>query len=681
MHAPFIDRDVSWLSFNDHVLNEAMREDTPLLERLKFLSIASGNLDEFFMIRMSSVVRRIKKNPFDQEKKENFQTILKHLHSFLSRQEKVFSELVQALFGKGLVFLNPKDVLESENAKKWFVEVVLPSLKIETQKNVLKEVLNLQTFAVMGEKIVLIPKEVPEVFVQKKENTVEVFFLQHLLEVFLPVFLQVPGEVHLVRLTRDGDVKVEWGEMTAIPDQVRTELKMRDKGPALRLQTHKKLKASVKYQLLKVFNLQPEQVFVSPHLHLHFLKNVFSQIKDKCQADLVYPKFNPYKGETFYKNKNVFDRLDAQDFMMHHPYDSFNSYNEWVRAATKDENVVSIEQTIYRVDALSSFIEDLKLAAKTKKVRVFIELRARFDEMNNLKLSEELRNAGVEVYFGFGKLKLHAKVALVKRKVGGKIKYYTHLSTGNYNQATSRQYVDMGMLTSNENIGKDAEHFFETLVKKEIPKSFSTLIMAPTALHTTLQKYIDGEVKAALKGERAHIIAKVNALVDEKIAKKLYEASQKGVQVDLIVRGACCIRPQVKDLSENIRVISLVDRFLEHSRIYYFKSSKKVFLSSADWMPRNFFSRLEIAFPVLDEKLYDFIEHTVLPSYLFDTERSKELSGNGKWAQRSPESLKKLEMFVQKPKNAPEPFRAQAFFISLAEKKYAGSALSLRKGK
>ena len=318
---------------------------------------------------------------------------------------------------------------------------------------------------------------------------------------------------------------------------------------------------------------------------------------------------------------------------------------------------MSIQQTIYRMDLVSPLVEALKSAAKEKKVSVLIELRARFDELNNLKLADELRASGVEVKFGFGKLKLHAKVALVTRRAvdgaEGGIEYYAHFSTGNYHSATARQYTDLALLTSNREMGLDAQAFFDSARKGEWNPPFKRLVAAPNRLHRRILSLIETEIDAAKQGRPAQILAKVNALVDQTVVERLYEASQAGVQINLIVRGACSLIPGVKGLSENIQVISIVDRFLEHSRIYYFGSTETMYLSSADWMPRNFFSRFEIAFPVPDSKIKQFIESVILPAYLADNQKSRELTSRGTWKSRSPQAGAK-------------PFRCQEYLMELS---------------
>jgi polyphosphate kinase len=328
------------------------------------------------------------------------------------------------------------------------------------------------------------------------------------------------------------------------------------------------------------------------------------------------------------------------------------------------------------MDALSAVIEALKGAAATKRIRVIIELRARFDELNNLILAEELRKAGVDVAFGFGQMKLHAKIALVTRNEPEGPRLYTHLSTGNYNSTTARQYTDLAILTASQDVGADARLFFDSVWRGEVPTAFKQLVSAPAKLHRRLINHIDAETEAAKQGKKARIVAKVNALVDDVVVEQLYKASQAGVQVDLIVRGACSLIPGVPGLSENIRVISVVDRYLEHSRIYFFENSKSLYLSSADWMPRNFFSRLEIAFPIIDPHLYEYISQVVIPLYLADTVKAKELTPQGTWKKRSLSSLNAQTSKVAEAMFGRKPVRSQFLLEELAVREYAGTPLA-----
>ncbi|MGZ3662044.1 MAG: polyphosphate kinase 1, partial [Bdellovibrionota bacterium] len=512
-----------------------------------------------------------------------------------------------------------------------------------------------------------VPRNMPPVFyeIDEAKDRMDVFFLDELLYSHLDSMLPLKEKPGILRATRDADFTIDLpdGDTESIPDLVRKNISTRDKGRLVRLQWAGSFRREFLAEACDTLKLDLRQCFPAPGtLCLNGLFGFVSSVPDKMGRR---PGFqNPHLRATLPgpfeegRRPRIFEALGQFDFLLHHPYDSFDAFIAWLRTACEDPEVTMIEQTIYRTDSDLRIVELLKQAAQAKKkVRVALELRARFDETNNLRVAEELSKAGVDVRFGFGALKLHAKVTLITRK-GVR---HTHLSTGNYNAKTARQYTDISILTSNQEIGADARHFFDSVYKKEVPTSFKHLVTAPTGLHARMRQLIKAETEAARSGKPARIVAKVNALVDEKIIEDLYTASQSGVQIDLIVRGACSLIPGVKGLSDNIRVISIVDRFLEHSRIYWFHQSGAMYLSSADWMPRNFFSRLEIAFPVLDPRLYRFIAEVLLPGYLRDNVRARRLTPRGVWA--------------KVPPGVPE-HRAQWYFEELASEHYKNTPLA-----
>lgn len=678
----FIHRDVSWLQFNERVLEEARSLTNPLLERVKFLAITSGNLDEFFMIRVASAERQIgiAKRRFEMAEFSRLEEIQKHLldavRTFSDRQIETLETIVGELYPLGIRVHTSLKRGEPAYAiaREIFEKDVLPKLPpVETFSiEQLRLLENLQTGVLLPKELWLrIPRSIPTMFHQVSDDKkrIDFFFLDELLRAFLgPLHIEV-WPTGIIRLTRDGDYALDLGDSDpeSIPDIIRTRIGTRERGKPIRVQYRGELPREFVKNASRTLKLDENNFFeVKSTLYLHGLWNVVNHTPEEHfkAKDIKYPPLQTVIPEPFDGKSDLFGKLQQRDYLLHHPYDSFDAFVELMRQSALDPNVIQIEQTIYRMDALSPVINILKEAAKTKRVRVLIELRARFDELNNLRLTDELEKAGVEVGFGFGKLKLHAKVALITRKENGTEKLYTHLSTGNYNAATARQYTDLAIITANPEIGADARHFFDSLFKGQIPTSFKQLLIAPTRLSRRLRSDIQAEADAARSGKKARIVAKMNALVDEGIIESLYQASQAGVQVDLIVRGACSLIPGVKGLSENIRVVSIVDRFLEHSRIYYFEHSKKMFLSSADWMPRNFFSRLEIAFPVLDPRLYRYLKNVVLPAYLTDTAKARELTSRKSWINRSdlaPHTTQRI--------------RSQVFFRELAIRNYKGTPL------
>ena len=651
---PLIHRDLSWLQFNGRVLDEARQTSNPLLERLKFLAITSSNLDEFFMIRASSIERAVsaknKKLELRQARRltEIRLSILESVGKFISKQVETLDMLSAPLEKTGIKIVRQCEAgsVEFELGKSLFEKEVLPRLHPPESFAFANLVTleNLQCAVIFpGQLWLRVPRTLPGMFSALHEEngkrTLFFYFLDDLLAHHLWPRTDKSWEPGFIRLTRDGDFTLDFGEQDpeSLPDVVMSRLGGRERGKPLRLQYSGALSPEFLENCRSALKLLPQQVLpASGSLYLHGLWVLVNKAQGEVGEDpeISYPPLKSKIPEAFRNGPKIFSNLRERDYLLHHPYDSFDAYVEWIRAACEDPQVESIQQTVYRMDALSAVSSLLKDAARTKQVRLVIELRARFDELNNLRLAEELQKAGAKVAFGFGSLKVHAKVALVSRREDGVLKLYSHLSTGNYNASTARQYTDLAILTANPEIGADCQHFFDRLFEGAIPHSFKHLVIAPTKLARRLVSLIQAEAQAAKEGKKARIVAKVNALVDPQIIEHLYDASRSGVRVDLIVRGACSLIPGVKGLSENIRVISIVDRFLEHSRLYYFENSKKMYLSSADWMPRNFFSRLEIAFPILDPTIYSYLEQIVIPAYLSDTVKARELTQQGTWKKR-----------------------------------------------
>ncbi len=652
---PFIHRDLSWLQFNERVLDEARASSgNPLLERVKFLAISSANLDEFFMIRFASLGRALKS--LQRHNRENLPAIIRQqglideiletVAKFGAKQEEGLDLLTSELDASGVHII--KNAMESEITlgigKAIFEKEILPKLSPPETFTLseLHSLENLKTAIIFPDGLWFrISRTIPKMFSHRTDDgEIYYFFLDDLLASFMGTTFGLKGEPGLVRLTRDADVSVDIvdSDPASIPDIVRFGLGSREKGAPVRLQYRGDLEADFLDQAAQTLKLTSGQVLPAPATL--FINGLWSLVKELPEdiiekKALSYATYKTTVPKEFDVGTEIFDLLKRQDLLLHHPYDSFDTLVTWLRAAADDPKVEMIEQTIYRMDMFCPLIAVLKEAAKKKRVRVIIELRARYDQFNNLRLADELRKEGVEVAYGFGKLKVHAKVTLVSRREEGEIRFYSHLSTGNYNAVTAKQYTDLAVLTSHPEIGADARLFFDSAWEGKVPSSFKRLVTAPIRLHRRLLTHIEAEIQAAKDGKKTRIVAKVNALVDEKVVEALYRASQAGVQVDLIVRGACSLIPGVNDLSENIRVISVVDRFLEHSRIYYFESQGAMYLSSADWMPRNFFSRLEIAFPVLDRRIYSYIEKILIPTYLADTIKARELTRQGTWKRRA----------------------------------------------
>ncbi|MBL7715721.1 MAG: polyphosphate kinase 1 [Bdellovibrionales bacterium] len=680
---PLIHRDVSWLQFNDRVLAESRQASNPLLERAKFLAISGSNLDEFFMIRFSSLARSITAASRNQPAQVNRLTkikgsILETVSKFGAKQLESLDLLTGELEGVGIHVVRNCQEGDAEFAigKQIFVESILPQIpppqaltRVQIQST-----MNLQTLVVFpGDLCFRLPRNLAPMVakVDPSQKKCYFFFLDDLIAAHLGPAFRLEGQPGFLRLTRDGDftaaIEFEDTDSVAMAEKIRTGLGNRELGRPVRLQYRGNVEEPLLERAVSILRIPAAQVIPAfGSLYLHGLWAVMNHVPDEIRnkPGVQHPPVKGVIPAPFLDPKRFFEKLKTKDFFVHQPYDSFDSYVQWIEAAGKDPDVLSIEQTVYRVDHQSPVIAALKTAAENgKKVRVVIELRARFDELNNLKLTDELKQAGIEVGFGFGKLKLHAKIALVTRKDASDpsgIRAYTHLSTGNYNRSTAKQYTDFSIFTGNTEVGQDARHFFDAVFKKEVPKNFKHLVHAPSKMHRRLLQLIQAETEAAKKGEKARIVAKVNALVDEAVIESLYEASKAGVQVDLIVRGACSLIPGVPGLSQNIRVISIVDRYLEHSRLYSFESSKAIYLSSADWMPRNFFSRLELAFPILDPQIFSYVRDYLIPTYLSDTVKAKELTPMGTWKKRAAKS---------------NSVRSQLRFQEISQSNYRGTPL------
>jgi polyphosphate kinase len=676
---PLIDRDLSWLQFNLRVLEEAEDTSNPLLERVKFLAISTSNLNEFFMVRVSALENSIAQTQRRNDEVEQSRLIRLRkeicvsVQRFAKRRRKVFVDLQVLLEQAGILLVTDIMAIKSlKIAKIIYENEILPLIpKAEFfASEMLTDLTNLETAVLYTDKLWMrLPMSLPTMFSKEaKVNGISIvyfFFLDHLLHAFLdPIGSK---EIALLRITRSADdtIDLPTNDPDCIPDTVLHTISKRDRGRPVRLEVSGKLDATSLKLFKEKLNLVNTQIFIrKTSLYLQALWMIVSKTPQK-PSEPANMRLKPLIGwvpRSFRQEGKIFERLDVKDLLLHHPYDSFDSYVAFIKAAARDPRVIKIEQTFYRTDTDSLVVAHLKEAAKTKEVHVFIEARARFDELNNIRLAEAFKKSGVKVTFASGKLKLHAKIALVTLKLDNEIRYYSHLSTGNYNAITSSQYTDLAIITSNQEIGSDARQFFDSIYSQETPKALRKFVIAPQFLARRLLTHIKEEIEAAKDGRFSRIFIKVNALVDPKIIESLYTASQAGVKIDLIVRGACSLIPEIPGISENIKVLSIVDKFLEHSRVYYFGSSKKLYLSSADCMPRNFFSRLEIAFPILDQRIFHFLETVIISTYLMDHAKARRLTSTGVWRRR----------YGYSKENAA---RAQVFFEKLSKTEYVGTPL------
>ena len=647
----YYNRELSWLGFNYRVLSEAQSKTVPLMERLKFLSITASNLDEFIMIRVASLKDQVhanytKKDMSGMTPEEQLAAISIGVHEFVENQYHTYNNsFIPALKLRGLNIVTKHEDLSDEQANyvdNFFTREVYPVLTpmavdssrpfplirnktlniaalIRDKKN--KNTIDFATVQVPSvlPRVVEIPSDNPEettiiLLEQIIEKNIQKLFLSYKVLTAAPY-----------RVMRNADLTIDEDEAADLLIEIEKQIKKRQWGEAIRLETE----AGMDKRLLKILKnelkIQSEDIFkISGPLDLTFLMKVyglegFDHLKDK--------PFTPQVPRDIQPDKSIFDQIKEKDILLHHPYESFTPVVKFIETAAKDPSVLAIKQTLYRVSSNSPIIAALADAAENgKQVTVLVELKARFDEENNIVWARKLEKAGCHVLYGLLGLKTHSKITLVVRREDDGIRRYVHLGTGNYNDSTAKLYTDMGMFTCKRLYGEDATAVFNMLSGYSEPLAWNKLSLAPIWLRGKFISLINRERDNAKKGHDAHIIAKMNSLCDPGIIDALYDASAAGVKIQLIVRGICCLKQGVKGLSENIEVRSIVGTFLEHSRIFYFENNGKpeIYMGSADWMPRNLDKRVEILFPVEDEDLKGRIRN-ILDTQLADNKQAQIL--------------------------------------------------------
>jgi polyphosphate kinase len=657
----FLNRELSQLEFNFRVLAQAEDPRIPLLERLRYLCIACTNLDEFFEVRVATVLTALEFGAPLLPDRMDPQSALEKLHKTAGKlvqdQYKLWNDTLRpALNEAGIRVLTR----ESWNAKqkrwlqKYFHNEVLPVLSplgldpAHPFPRILNKSLNvvvvLEGKDAFGRKggmaIVRAPRSLPRIIQLPEEisgGKHDFVFLSAVLTAFVDDLfpgMKVKG-AYQFRVTRNSELFVDEEEVENLASALKSELLSRGFRPAVRLEIADNCPKSIVKILLQNFDLKLNAVYrINGPVNL----NRVIQVYDRC--NLPELKFPPFKArQANIDDEAPFDTLRERDVLLHHPYESFSSVLDLLSAAANDPNVLAIKQTLYRTGKDSKIIEHLINAARNgKDVTVVVELRARFDEEANLNLADRLQEAGVQVMYGVVGHKTHAKMMLIVRREGKTLRRYVHLSTGNYHAGTARLYTDIGLMTSNTEIATDVHGLFQQLSGLAPAMKLKRLMASPFTLHKGLLSKIEREAKHARAGKKGHIIAKMNALNEAGVIKALYEASQAGVKIELIVRGACCLRPGVPGLSENISVRSVVGRFLEHSRVYWFRNhdASEIFCSSADWMERNLLRRVETCFPILDPALADRVFNEELANYLQDNEQSWHLHPDGSYSRVQP---------------------------------------------
>jgi len=677
----YFGRDESWLRFNRRVLEEAENPDNPLLERVKFLAITASNLDEFVEIRVAGILQRIEDgfNETDADGftlRETLETLTRQMHTYVEEQYCCWNQqLLPALREHGIRVLGWDEMDEKarEAADAFYEQEVDPLLTPITidPAHPFPRVLNkalcialllhskrkASSDPVLG--VVTVPRALPRlVRLPSAAGTIDYIFLHDLIErnaAGMYRGYEILSKAAF-RVTRNSNLYFQEEESRNLLETVRSELHNRRKGDAVRLEVEQDADPEIVDRLRINFELHESQVYrTGGPVNLSRLMHLYS---DTPRPDLKFPPFAGRELRLHRKSTDLFDELRQRDLLLHHPYDSYDGVVEFIEAAAQDPNVVSIKQTLYRTSSDSPIFRALTEAAATKEVTVVVELTARFDEASNIRWARALEDAGVQVFHGIVGLKTHCKLALlVRRDPDGEIRRYAHLGTGNYNPDTARFYTDLSLLTADPEITAGVHNVFNYLTAHSESDNYGPLMVAPLTLAEGFMQLIHREAEHARQGRPARIIAKMNSLLERSVIEALYAASKAGVSIELIVRGICSLRPGLKGISENIRVRSIVGRFLEHSRIFYFENggSAEIYCGSADWMPRNLFERCETIFPIRDEQIKARIHDEILGAYLADTVKARFLRTDGEYVPVSVAA-----------KNAPV-FNSQEFLIRVAE--------------
>ncbi len=677
----YINRELSLLEFQRRVLEEAQDSSNPLLERVKFLAIVSSNLDEFFMVRVAGLKQQIEAgvgepSPDGLTPAEQLVQVRHLAHELMRQCQACFTrELVPLLAKEDVLVCNYKDLSDAQRQRvdQYFDEVIFPVLTPlgfdpgHPFPHISHLSLNLailirdpsgnEHFARLK-----VPRSLPRLLTIEKLGGEEPIgrartfvWLEQVIAARLGTLF--PGmeviESHPFHVTRDADIVIQEIEASDLLQTIEQGLRQRRFGSVVRVMVNPQMPAELREILLSNLDLERPDIYtlegpldMGPLWTLHGVERF--ALKDPPFLPAMAPIFDPERSEG-----SIFEGIRRGDVLVHHPYDSFVPVVEFLKQAARDPDVLAIKQTLYRVGRNSPVVKALLEARERgKQVAVLVELKARFDEESNIGWARALEQEGVHVVYGLVGLKTHSKIALVVRKEGNRIRRYVHLSTGNYNSVTAHIYTDIGMFTCDEKIGEDASHLFNYLTGYSAKRDYHKLIVAPVLLRKRLMALIRREIEHQEAGRPAHLILKTNALVDTATIKLLYEASQKGLRIDLLVRGICCLRPGVPGLSETIRVTSVVGRFLEHTRLFSFENggSPQIYLGSADLMPRNLDKRVETVFPVSDPALVDHLRKHVLEPYLKDNCRSRLMNPDGSYTRLTPkegeEAIDVQELFL-----------------------------------
>lgn len=680
----FYNRELSWLKFNLRVLKEAMVKDTPLLERLKFIAISASNLDEFFMVRVAGLWSNFdsgieKRDASGMSVHEQLVAISQAAHEQVRTQTKSLIALMAEMDAVKLHFRRVKDL--SELGKDWleeyYREVVFPVLTpmaVDASRpfpflanktlNLAVELIKADGEHSMG--LIQVPSVLDRIVEVEPEGKRTFVFLEDIIASHCHDLFKGCHILDMVsfRVTRDSDLDLEEDDSVDLMKEVEESLRKRKRGAAVRLEIFKTNNNRIKKFLEENLDVTEMEVYeingpLDPTCFFKF-------IGMKGMWPWLYEPFVPQRPLELPDDSDLFAAIRENDILLHHPYESFDPVVKLVSDAADDPQVLAIKQTLYRVSGNSPIVAALARAAENgKQVTVLVELKARFDEENNILWARRLEKAGCHVIYGLVGLKTHAKIILIVRKEDNGIKRYLHLGTGNYNDSTAKLYTDLGLMTANDEFGSDASAFFNLLSGYSEPPVWNKLVMAPLGLREKIYALIDNEIAMVRSGREGHIIAKMNSLIDQPVIQKLYEASAAGVHIDLIVRGICGLRTGIEGISDNITVRSIVGRQLEHSRIFWFANGgeEQLYLSSADWMPRNLNDRVELFFPVETEEHIRRIK-ALLYLYLRDNVGAHMMQSNGTY---------------RRVRNKLEPVSAQSTLYEMAQLAVTADKLPMEK--
>lgn len=673
--ALYFNRELSWLEFNRRVLDEARDPTVPLLERLKFVAIFGSNYDEFFMVRVAALKEKIASgitsaSGGDQMlPRDTFDQVSKLAHELMAEAIACLHEqILLPLAAEGIQIVKKKELTTEENAyvDNLFSRQIFPvltPLAVDPSHpfpHLLNNSLNLairlrrpkQAEQLIA--VVQVPSVLPRFLVLPERLGHQVLPLENVIRKFLPQLF--PGmeiiDSYVFRVTRDSDFDLDdYEEVKDLIETIERKIRIRRRGAATRLETETAAPPELIEYLQNALDLTPADVYLSDGLL--DLRGLFEIYDLPGYERLRFPDFVPRANPVVARSKSLWSAIRESDILLHHPYDSFKPVVDFINSAAEDPNVLAIKQTLYRTSSDSPIVWALQRAAdRGKQVTALVELQARLDEERNIAWARMLEKAGVHVVYGFVGVKTHCKAALVVRRDEDRIRRYVHLSTGNYNPQTARIYTDLGLLTCDEDFAEDISLLFNYLTGYSQLPTFKRLVVAPSRL---MDFVLESIAKEAELGERGRIVAKLNAVLEPRVIKALYTASQAGVRIDLICRGICALRPGIAGISENIRVTSIVDRFLEHSRIYYFgnKGKPNLYIGSADWMDRNLLRRIEVLFPIVNPRLRAEVLR-ILSVSLADNVKARMLMPNGSWQR-------------VKPAASDAPLRSQQYFLDLGQ--------------